>query len=248
MISLATIHRLPIPAAWREGYVIFEAHFADTVNIWRIPVSNRTRRATGRAEQLTSGVGFERDPSAVTIGGKTLLAFGSVSEKVDLWSLPIVPDEAKLTSAAQRLTSGLGADVRPSMSGDGKKLVYNSNPNGNWDVWIKDLETGAERALIASEADEENPRLSPDGSQVVYRILENGTHVAYVVASRGGLRRKIADDCLTFPWSRDGRAFLCNSADNSHELVNIVSGERKEIAIATGAAVNLSWDDQWLTS
>ena len=61
--------------------------------------------------------------------------------------LPILPDVSKPMGELKRLTRGLGADVRQSVSLDGTKLVYNSNPDSNWDVWFKDLETGEERAL-----------------------------------------------------------------------------------------------------
>lgn len=241
--TTANQHLMPIASSWTNGYMMFSALQGHTSNIWRLPVSADGLRSTGPAERLTAGTALESDPSMTTTqSGETLMAFSSLSENVDLWALPIFPDRAETTGELQRLTEGLGADARPSISLDGKTLVYNSNPAGNWDVFLKDLRTGSERTLASSEEDEENPRISGSGSEVLYRIARD----IFSIPAAGGVRRKVADDCTLFPWSALTRTFLC--VDNSGiKLAHVDSGDKTPALTTTGYAVRLSWDDRWLT-
>ena len=75
----------------------------------------------------------------------------------------------------EQLTRDLAADYLPSMSADGKKLAFVSGRSGNPDIWMKDLESGKEKPLTESPAEEIAPRISPDGSLVSYAIRGTGT-------------------------------------------------------------------------
>lgn len=55
-----------------------------------------------------------------------------------------------------------------SFSPDGKKIIYQSDVNGNWDLFIYDLTTGQTQQVTNSPAHEENPSFSPDGMHIVY--------------------------------------------------------------------------------
>ena len=67
-----------------------------------------------------------------------------------------------------RLTNDLAFKGFPHLSADGRKLVYHSNPAGNLDIWLREMESGKETALTTGPDDESIPRISPDGTQVVY--------------------------------------------------------------------------------
>ncbi len=55
-----------------------------------------------------------------------------------------------------------------NFSADGKKIIYQSDQNGNWDIFEYDMETQASKPLVATPAQEENPEFSPDGRKIVY--------------------------------------------------------------------------------
>ncbi len=55
-----------------------------------------------------------------------------------------------------------------SFSPDGKKIIYQSDVNGNWDLFIYDLTTGKSEQITNTPAQEENPSFSPDGVHIVY--------------------------------------------------------------------------------
>ncbi len=68
----------------------------------------------------------------------------------------------------QQITNTPANEAFPSFSPDGKKLVYQTDVNGNWDIVERDLESGEETFLVNSPADEELPSYSPDGKEIVY--------------------------------------------------------------------------------
>jgi Tol biopolymer transport system component len=55
-----------------------------------------------------------------------------------------------------------------AFSPDGKKIIYQSDVNGNWDLFILNLETGETQQVTNTPAHEENPSFSPDGRHIVY--------------------------------------------------------------------------------
>lgn len=58
----------------------------------------------------------------------------------------------------------------PTISPDGKTLVFSTNDDGggeekeDYDLWLCELETGSMAPLITTEADDGSPRFAPDGN------------------------------------------------------------------------------------
>jgi hypothetical protein len=61
-----------------------------------------------------------------------------------------------------------------------------------------------------------------------------------------GVRRKLADNCVAFPWAADRRSFLC-SFQNTLALFDATSGQRRTILEGSTSAARLSWDSRWVT-
>ena len=241
----------PVPNAWTGERIVFAAGFGDSINLFQLRLSSKDFRAAGNAQRLTSGAGVEADPSLWVGPDKTRLVFSSLTTNVDIWSLPLDPDHAKVLGPPRRLTEDLAADIRPSVSADGKKLVFNSYRSGNWDVWVKDLNTGRETALTSTPVHEENPRISPDGVNVIYRIREQDRFTTYLMPANGGVAQKVTDECTTiFPWAFDNRRFICARTGDENggtSLVDAFTRERKPILEGVGSAPRLSWDSRWIT-
>lgn len=118
-------------------------------------------------------------------------------------------NQGRVVGGPQRLTMDAADDFRPSVSSDGKKLVFGSSRSGNWDVWIRDMDTGKETALTATPWDETHAKITPDGSKVTYGVRETQKVSIYVVAASGGMAEKVCEDCgLPLDWSPDGQKIL----------------------------------------
>jgi Tol biopolymer transport system component len=110
-----------------------------------VPISTTSWQISKPPERLTFGTGYETQPSIAATGR---LAFASLSQNIDVWSLPIDPNEARPRGDLQRLTEDAASDIYASTSIDGKRFVYVSNRGGQWDVWLRNNETGTETRLI----------------------------------------------------------------------------------------------------
>ena len=196
---------LVAPADWTGDEVFFSGGSDESTNLWRISLSQETGKAKGSAQKLTAGTSIEAKPSVLP-GGR--VAFASLINVANIWSLPIAANRAKVAGSSQQVTSS-AFDARTSVSADGKTLVFISTRSGNPDVWMKDLESGKETALTATPAREEEVEITADGTRILYVVIEGSRGVVYQIPTSGGPAEQICDDCGR-PWDRspDGRKIL----------------------------------------
>ena len=193
------------PEAWIDGHVYFSGRSNESTNLWRIAVAPGTDRALAPTQKLTSGTATEAKPW-VTLAGQ--VAFVSLNEVVNIWSLPITANTASVTGVPRQVTTS-AFDARTSVSASGRKLVFISTRLGNPDVWLKDLDSGRETAITATPAHEQEAEITADGTRIFYAVLEGARGVLYEVASTGGPAERLCDDCgLPWDWSPDGRRIL----------------------------------------
>jgi Tol biopolymer transport system component len=89
------------------------------------------------------------------------LELGSPADRADLWNtLP----------PARRLTDSSADQVAPAFSPDGGQLVYQSNADGNWELYLLDLASGQSRRLTDTPEEEEDPSWSPDGRWILCTV------------------------------------------------------------------------------
>ncbi|HSF80206.1 MAG TPA: hypothetical protein VLA49_03170 [Anaerolineales bacterium] len=72
-----------------------------------------------------------------------------------------------------RLTAGNWDDITPSASPDGTRLAFSSNRDGQWDLYVMDLQTGAIQRVTTTPEYDASPSWSPDSQWLVY---ETYTH------------------------------------------------------------------------
>jgi len=195
-----------VPGAWdQRDQLIFSGVLGDSTNLWQIRISSKTWRVTGSPQRLTFGTAVEAQPA---LAGARMV-FASLVSNDDIWSLPVDPNRGRVTGNLQRLTQDAAVDFWPSVSADGKRVVFRSRRSGNFDVWLKDIESGKETALTATPDNEFSPHLNQDGSKVVYG--ETGGMYVLTIGSGGvpGAPDKICDNCGTvYDWSPDSRKIL----------------------------------------
>jgi TolB protein len=73
-----------------------------------------------------------------------------------------------------RLTNGTWNDCDPAISPQGDRLVFTSDRNGFWDLFVLDLMQGTTRQLTDTPGYEGHPTWSPDGIWVAFESYEQG--------------------------------------------------------------------------
>jgi Tol biopolymer transport system component len=252
---------IPTPSDWTDDRVVFSGQVGDSKNVWQVRLAPGTFQAMADAERLTTGTSLELQPSLVrsrqgTSPSGSRLAFASLTSTLNVWSLPIESDQGKPVGDAQRLTAS-SYDGQPSLSGDGKRLVFTSSRSGNLDIWLKDLASGRETPLTFGPAAEFGPEITADGNTVFYQLIdgENWSLYSVPIAMGGqpGVPQRVCQNCPRL-WdpSSDGRKILFNykSPRDTVGLFELDNGRKTELlkhSSHTLVRVRFSPDDRWIS-
>jgi Tol biopolymer transport system component len=232
------------------GALIFFARSGDSRNLWWIAISPKTWKVTGRPERFTSSSAIEENPSvAVLSGGSLRVAFSSLRDNANIWGLPLDANSGVVTGEPSQLTRDSGNALHPSLSADGRKMVFISDRSGDQEIWIKDLKTGEDSQLTASRTQKFAPFFSPDGTKVSFSAVPNWD--VYLVPATGGAAEIICGRCGEMTsWSPDGRYVFGNPLEGqlilmevaTRRRINLVAPERRWFASG-----DFSRDGRWIT-
>ena len=69
----------------------------------------------------------------------------------------------------KQLTTAKGYDAEPTLSPDGKKMIYTSDKDGDIDLYIMDLKSGKENKVTNTLGYDGGAWFSPDGKKIIWR-------------------------------------------------------------------------------
>jgi Tol biopolymer transport system component/tRNA A-37 threonylcarbamoyl transferase component Bud32 len=251
------------PDTWTaDGGVVFSAILGGTTNIWQIAMSPKSRQVTGAPQRLTLGTNLEVQARLASIPEGSRMVFASLTRSVDLWTLPVDANRAKVTGELRRLTEDVGLALSPTISPDGKKVVFVSTRSGKEEIWLKDLTTDKETPMTLTPGDKASPyrsgpSISPDGSEVAYEttIGHKISGVFTVSIGRDGRPsppRKLCEQCGSkLTWSSDSRQMLFGAFPPARAaLLDLASGKSVELLRHRKNNVwqaTFSPDDRWVS-
>ena len=107
--------------------------------------------------------------------------FSSLTQTVNIWSVPLHANSGRVIGPPQRVTATSTLQWWPSVSVDGKRLVFRSGRLGSGGIWLRELDAAREMLLVPSSA-AAVPVITADGSRVAYTsFAEGGTIYAVSV-------------------------------------------------------------------
>ena len=154
-------------------------------------------------------------------------------------------------------TAGPGPELSPSLSPDGRRLVYASRAAGNWDIYIQPVRDSDSSVFpdpvnltADSPFDDVQPAFSLDGKQIVFRSGREGGGMFVMDIDGKGLR-KLPDVGHTPVWSRDGTEIIVAHANgqgvasrtpppSALYAVNLETGKRRVITPGDAVQPNCS--------
>ena len=104
--------------------------------MWRVPFRSTDGQIAGKANGSPREL-RQKLPSFT----RDVLAFTSLVQSTAIWAIPIRRDQQVIAGELQRITDGNASEVFPSVSADGRLLVYVSTVPSE-QSWLKDMQTG----------------------------------------------------------------------------------------------------------
>lgn len=136
------------------------------------------------------------------------LAFTAITERFNVWMLPLDAARGKVTGDLRPLTQAEAFHACPNVSEDGQKVSYLV---GDTHLRLLDLKTGVDSLLYATPSAIHRPLLSPDGSRVAYRERSREKSPAFTLSTSGGVPEKVNEDAgTTQGWSWDNTRLFTN--------------------------------------
>jgi Tol biopolymer transport system component/DNA-binding winged helix-turn-helix (wHTH) protein len=230
----------PRPSAWVGNTLIFSAQKGDGRSIWQIRVKPGGASVSGPPGRLTLSTALDMHADSI---GQGFLIFSSLRRSSAIWSLPLKPNQGKVTGELQK----------PSISANGKLLVYGTLVSRHEDIWSKNLENGKETPLANTASAEWHPQISRDGAMVAYTVDDGRSHAIYVVPSGGGKATQEASvSGWIFDWSPDRRHLLFHQkslTEPNLKVLDLGSGVVSDFLAKPGYTLyqsKFSPDGHWL--
>jgi Tol biopolymer transport system component len=216
------------PADWLGNEMLFSLVGGASANLWLAPFSTRTWKVSGPLRQLTFGSAMELSPRA-SAGGRVV--FSGDTLLTHLWSVPLGSGEPHPLTKDTSLRPGhFRMAVRFSLSD--RYLAFASPRSGNSDVWLLDLNRGAETALASTSDPEEHPLFSPDGKAVAFVVTRGGRRALHIADLDRRLSREVCGGCgEPYGWLPDSRTLLYGAPRGRVTdlgAVDVSSGTRTE--------------------
>jgi Tol biopolymer transport system component/DNA-binding winged helix-turn-helix (wHTH) protein len=133
------------------------------------------------------------------------LAYVQTQLNANIWRVD--PDGAK--AHPHIVVTSTREQYAPSISPDGRRVVFESNRSGSEEIWVCDSDGGnAQQLTSLGGGTTGTPRWSPDGRQIVFDSRIGGEANVYVIEANGGVPRKLETGTRmnSLPsWSHDGK-------------------------------------------
>lgn len=155
-----------------------------------------------------------------------LIYVSAENDNRDIWAMDADGGNRK------RLTFDAAADDSPSVSGDGKHIVFVSSRLGVPHIWRTNA-SGGEVKQLTDRGGENLPSVAPDGSFVVYSSRTAGRPALWKIGIEGGEPQQLTEEQTTRPAiSPDGKTVACLTrgvAADSPVLLALISAETGEV-------------------
>ncbi|MBW8875343.1 MAG: serine/threonine-protein kinase [Acidobacteria bacterium] len=142
-----------------------------------------------------------------------------------------------------RLTDLEGSESFPSLSPNGKYLLYVKPSHGKRDIFFQPVSGGNTLDLTAaSPADDTQPAFSPDGTQIAFRSERDGGGL-FLMGTTGGAVRRLTDAGFNPAWSPDGTRIAFATEGVAGPSQRRLLSQLRVVDLASGRTQALGDDD-----
>jgi eukaryotic-like serine/threonine-protein kinase len=144
-----------------------------------------------------------------------------------------------------RVTFGEGIDVSPSLSPDGRSVLYvTQEPGGRPHLRLSPVGgAGAARDLTDGSVTDGAAAFSPDGQSIAFASGRDGSDGLFVMSAAGGAARRLVNGGYDPSWTPDGREIVYCTEPGQDPDGREAPSELWAVNLATGARRRVSETD-----
>jgi serine/threonine-protein kinase len=182
---------LNVSPAWLpDGTLLFVSNRDGARDIYAVRL-DRSGHPRGSSVRLTTGLGAYS--VSVSADGR-IAAYDHFTLRRNIYTIPIPRSVSASLRNARQLTTGNQVIENFGISPDGKWIVFDSNIEGNQQIFVMPASGGEPRRVTRDSADNFSPEFSPDGRQIVFHSTRNATRDIYIVNLDGSGEQRLTSD------------------------------------------------------
>jgi Tol biopolymer transport system component len=196
----------------------------------------------GVPTDVTSAAIRSRAPSRWIAGGAAVVAIGLMGYLALEWSRGGSARPAAPHATFRQLTFQPAGELFPSLSPDGKWIVYAGEGDSNRDIYLQSTSGQTPINLTRdSPADDDQPAFSPDGERIAFRSGRDGGGI-FVMGRTGEAVRRITRDGYNPSWSPDGASLVYSTVASELKPQNAEQRGSVMVVPVDGGSATLLYD------
>lgn len=200
-------------------HLYFLSNRGGTMNIWRLPIDERTGRTLGPPEPVTAPAQFVGSLSLAA----DALVYSQASQRNSLAWIAFDPVH-RVVFGVPEAAGGEHAVSNFSFSPDGSKLVVDTLGEATENLWIMNTDGSGRRRLTSDAYKNRAPAWSPNGEEILFFSDRDGRYENWLIRPDGsGLRPLTTNSQPQMQkaiWSPDGSRILAGRQGGSPVILD----------------------------
>jgi Tol biopolymer transport system component/tRNA A-37 threonylcarbamoyl transferase component Bud32 len=221
-VSIATGERTVLYRGGAYGRWVPSGHlvYVRENTLFAMPFDIKKMRATGSPAPVVEGVTSNNGDGGAQISFSNTGTLAYVSGDISVPEYPVM--KMNRQGVVSVLWNEPGTYANPNLSPDGRRLAMTVLRDGNWDVWVYDLEREVATRLTFHEGYDGDQVWSPDGQYLEFTSDRDGLENPYRKRADGsGEAERLAEIDHNFwatSWSPDGKWILGEIQGSTFDL------------------------------
>jgi serine/threonine-protein kinase len=192
------------PAWSSDGrWLFFSSDRGGSMNLWRIPIDERSGKARGPAEQVTTPATYLAHPTMASGG---TIAYTSAITTINIERARFDVASGTIVGSVSDVTTGTRQWSSPDPSPNGEWVAFYTLTQPEGDLYVAHPDGSGLRQLTSDSAIDRLPRWAPDGRTISYFSSRAGPLNVWTIEADGSNARRLTTARSSYSaWSPDGK-------------------------------------------